>query len=276
MNLYLFSDLTFNKGMTVVSRNTIITAGIIINFFILGFSIFAFADTAGQAESLRAILDQDTLLNCITAGFLLVFSLVYGIVLRISFSKTLSAEMFFFSIFIITLSFEALRGIILYLSLKSAPFLFGIVATKAVLFARFMRAYAIFGAGLSAYGTRNPKTGIFLGVGALLAFAFAAAVPVDATRRSFDLLFYTSAEKVMNIIILCSYFISLMTFVLAGYLKNMQEYSHMAIGLFITVMGTQMIILLPDLIPISGAGILLLTGGSIFFSKRTHDLYLWG
>ena len=262
--------------MTISFRNSVITIGIVLSLLFVVISLFFFYLLFTREADITAILTPEVMANSITIGALVLFALVFGIILRISFSKTLSAEIFFFSIFILTLSFESLRIIIFFLTLRHLPFLYGIIATRVVIFARFIRAYSLFGAGLFAYGTRNPKTGLFLGLGALASFAFAAIVPVDVTRQSFDLLYTTGIESVINIILLFTYIITIFTFVLAGYTKKTQEYIQMALGLFLAVIGSQVIIFLPDLIFISAPGLVILIIGSILFSKKTHDLYLWG
>jgi hypothetical protein len=163
----------------------------------------------------------------------------------------------------------------IYIDYTSAPFFYGILVTRAVQFGRFLRVYTVFGAGLFACSTSTLKTGIFLGIGALLGFAFAAGIPVDATKQNFDLLYYIGITKYTKFLFLGAEFVSVLNFLLAGILKSLREYYFIAVTFLIAIAGADLIILFPGNIYILGLGFVLLIIGTILFSNRIHKLYLW-
>jgi len=275
-NLYLFPKVIFNRNMTILFRNTMITLGIVIGFIIFAGSVLT-AVNIPPLMSFAQYTDepQQLILNGSIVLFLILFALISSIILRIYFNKTLAPEMFFFTIFLLTFSFEALRIVIFYIELTSAPFFFGILVTKAVHFGRFLRVFSVFVSGLFACSRTNPKTGTFLGIGAILAFAYASGIPIDATRQSFDFLYQSGINRLIVIIFIGVQFVSVLNFILAGVLKNTIDYYVLSFGLFLTVLGGEFIVIFPAKIYLAAAGAACMVAGTILFSRRTHELYLW-
>lgn len=262
--------------MTILFRNTMITLGIVIGFVIFGGSVFtAITITPLVNLTQQTVLEQQLIINGSIVLFLVLFALISAIILRIYFSKTLAPEMFFFTIFLLTFSFEALRVVMFYIQITSAPFFFGILVTKAVNFGRFLRVFSVFVSGLFACSTTNPKTGTFLGIGTVLAFAYAGGIPIDATRQSFDFFYYSGFSEIIDFIFLGVQLISVLNFILAGILKNTSDYYVMTVGLFFTILGGEFIVMFPGKIYLAAAGAVCMVAGTVLFSRRTHELYLW-
>lgn len=259
--------------MTIVFRNTTMTIGIILAFCITlctAFITFLFLPNAPPQWTSAAVTIQTA--NIL---FLSLFSFVSSLLFRITFSKTLAPELFFFAIFILTFSFEAFRLIFLYFQFRSSPFIIGILITRIVHFGRFLRVYSLFAAGLFACSIANPKTGIYLGIGILLSLAYAIGIPVDATRRTGTFLYITGIADYTRIIFSIGEVISIINFVLAGVLKNTREYYFMALAFFITLGGSAVLISFPGRLLFLVIGVPFLLAGTIMFGNRSHELYLW-
>jgi len=261
----LFRYVIHNTIMTIVFRNTTMTIGIVLAFCItLGITFIVFP----VFLSIEAVQGINIL-------FLSLFSFVCALLFRITFSKTLAPELFFFTIFILTFSFEMFRLLFLYFDIRSYPFIFGIIVTRIVHFGRFLRIFSIFTAGLFACSLSNPKTGIYLGIGILLALGYAIGIPVDAAESTGTLLYGVGIAHYTRVIFAIGEVLSVINFILAGILKNTREYYFMAIAFFITLAGGTMLIAFPQRLLFLAIGVPLLLAGTILFGKRSHELYLW-
>ena len=220
-------------------------------------------------------LNNTLILQTLNILFLSLFSFVSSLLFRITFSKTLAPELFFFTIFILTFSFEAFRLLFLYFDLQSSPFIIGIIITRIVHFGRFLRVYSLFVAGLFACSIANPKTGIYLGIGILLSLAYAIGIPVDATEHTGSLLYQSGIADYTRIIFSIGKVVSIINFILAGILKNTREYYFMGIAFFITIGGSTILVDYPQKLLLFGIGIPLLVTGTVLFGRRSHELYLW-
>ncbi len=257
--------------MTIVFRNTTITVGVVLAFCItLCISLLLMIFIPQFSGNPR-----QEVLQVINIFYLGLYAFISALVFRISFSKTLAPEMFFFTVFILTFSFEVPRLLFYFLESQSAPFVFGILVTRVVHFGRFLRIFSIFVVGLFACSSTNPKTGIYLGIGILLSIAYAIGIPVDATEKTGHLLFVMGLEKSTQILFFLGKFFSIVNIILAGILKNTREYYLMAVSMFITLGGTTCLILFPGQLLFLLIGIPLITAGTILFGKQSHDLYLW-
>lgn len=256
--------------MTIVFRNTTMTIGIVLAFCIISCSLFISILFLPEMLNIGSPIVQG--MNII---FLSLFSFISSLIFRISFSKTLAPELFFFTIFILSFSFEAIRLIFLFFQTRTSPFIFGMIVTRIVHFSRFLRIYSIFVAGLFACSVANPKTGIYLGIGILLSIAYAVGIPVDATRKTDALLYVVGISRFTRITFSAAEVISIINFIFAGILKNTREYYFMGAAFFVTLAGSTLLITFPGQLIFLFIGIPLLIGGTVIFGKRSHELYLW-
>lgn len=264
--------------MTIVFRNISITLGIVFVFiviFSIGFLMFIFMPDFIQTLDEYNISAQTLIFNVGISFSLGLFAFIAALVFRITFNKTLAPEMFFFTIFILTLAFELFRIVHLYLLFTSTPFIYGIIITRLVHFGRFLRIYSVFIAGLFACSITNPKTGVYLGIGILLSVVYAVGIPIDATNMTENLLYTVGISQYIRITFIIIEALSVLNFVLAGVLKNTREYIFMAVSFIIILTGSELLITFPHSLPLFGGGMILLIIGTIFFGKRTHELYLW-
>lgn len=264
--------------MTIVFRNTTVTIGILIAFCltvsVFLFSLFFLPNILQRTPNFSEILGENIfqVSNVLYLGF---FSFAASLLFRIIFSKTLAPEMFFFTIFILTFSFEVPRILFLLFEYSNSPFNFSVIITRIVHFGRFLRVFSIFVAGLFACSISNPKTGVYLGIGILLSIAFAIGIPIDATQKTDALLYVMGLRSYTRILFSLGELLSIVNIVLAGILKNTREYYCMAVFLIVTIIGSNLLIIFPQRLLFLVIGIPIFTVGTILFGKQSHDLYLW-
>jgi hypothetical protein len=202
------------------------------------------------------------------------FALGGGLLFRIYFRRSISVEVFFFTLFLLSFFFEAFRLGVLYIIIREQPFSLGILFTRFVHFGRFFRVYCLFTAGLFAVTTKSWKPWLFLGVTALVSFTLVAGIPINPTELLPQMLYEVGNGPYMLVITLFFSFFSVVNLVLAAALKSTGEYYYLA-GAAALVLGGNVIVmyfLSPLLLILGGC---FLVGGSFFFGKMIHDLYLW-
>ena len=254
--------------MTISTRNNLllgilILCGIIVLLTVLGAA--ALWEEAREAEMLGI-----SVVSLFTAGF----SLGGGMLFRMYFRRSISVEVFFFTLFVLALFFEAFRLGVLYIVIREEPFFLGVLFTRIILFGRFFRLFSLFTAGLFAVSTKGWKPWLFLGVIALVSFTLVAGIPINPTRLLPQMMYEVGNSTYMLVITLFFSFFTILNLVLAAVLKSTREYYYIAASLAVVLAGHILIMyfISPLLLSIGG---FLIAGGSFFFGKLIHDLYLW-
>ena len=182
--------------MTLAVRNVVFIAGGAITLVLLvGFLAGAWALLAGPLADGQT-LPPDRLawknggweIGSPSVIAALVAAGMTGLLVAVSvtasagiFRRVSSAEVYFWILFLITLSTELLRLGQIILGLAGMPPVLGVVVTRAVLFGRLLGSLSLFVAGLYTAGADYPRIGsVTLGLAAV-AFLVVYFVPVDAS-----------------------------------------------------------------------------------------------
>jgi hypothetical protein len=260
--------------MTIAFRNTVLIFGILIGLIIaLLFSYTLYRILTEYGEFFWS--DVGAVKNAaVSAAFILV-SLIAGIVLKSYFKKSTSVEIFFFILFVLSLSFEALRVELLLLELTNQPAYFGAIITRIVLFGRIFRILCLFTAGLFATGFTYQKYELFIGLAILIAFTLAGTVAVDTSKMLNELIYDVGNRVEVRVVLIGLSIATVFNFVLGGILHNNRDYLFVSGGAACTVAGLELLshsLELYLIIP----GFVLLIGGIFLYSNRVHALYMWG
>jgi hypothetical protein len=262
--------------MTINTRNKIIVTGLsvavllLVGFLICVVLIFQSMTIAangpfggtGFTSILVSLLSE------------LVFSITAVTILYFSFKKTTSAEIFFFIIFLVTMTFDSLKaGFALFAVANVSPF-YGVLLTRMVYFSRFLGTLAILAAGLFAHGAEYQRMEIYLGAAFLLSVSLSTAMPVDFTVTDLSLLYAVGNARELGIVSVLFLTFGVFNFVLYAIQNSSRDYALIGIGLALTVIGREMLFFMHGPIaPI--AAFVMLIGGTTLFSERTHAVHLW-
>jgi len=267
--------------MTLTTRNTVLFFGlvvIILLFLSYCFSLFfIFYREFSFPFNLKLFslfgLGKDLVINFFLTLFIGIFSLCGWFVIRSSFSKTRSPEIFFFTFFLVSLSFEMIRVIHYYFFVREIPLIFGILFTRIVFFGRFFGLLCIFFSGLFSSWLNLQRVGIALSILILFCFTLAYAVPVNADIRP-DFLYSTGIESELFIIRIFLSAFAVLNFLFAAILKRNPDYIYLSIYTAAIVLGRELVSFFfsPQAV-IAGCGLLLF--GSLFFGRKLHSIYLW-
>lgn len=205
--------------------------------------------------------------------FLAVFAIGGWLYVQLSFQKTSSAEIFFFSFFLVSLSFETLKLMQLLFLVQSKPFLFNVLITRVIFFGRFFGLLCLFFSGMFSSWLQYQRIGSVLGISLLVPIALALVIPVS-TDMGRDLLFSLGIRREIGVAFYAIEVFGVLNYVISGVVLNNRDYFWMSGGILIILVGREFLFQSSGLI-ITLCGIALLCLGSILFGKKAHAVYLW-
>jgi len=203
-----------------------------------------------------------------------LFSIIAGFILLWFYIKTSSFEIFFFTLFLFTLSLEGARILQLFIQLEAQPTYFGVVVTRFIYFARLFDLCMIFLASLLSTGIKNQKIGFQLGISFLLSFFLAYTIPIDTLDMSSDLLYQAGDERNLAFLCITAQVFAVLNLFVSGILKQHKNYSYMGIGVLLALTGRELIFFLTNPVTIASSLALLITG-AVIFTIYANSLYLW-
>ena len=255
--------------MTIRTRNKIILLGICLTALL--FTAFL-ASTISVLKRNPAREAANALLA--PQATELLFVLAATTILYFSFRKTKSPEMFFFSIFLISMSFDSLKALLLLTETLDLPPYYGVLLTRAAYFGRFFGTLAVLISGLFSLGAEYQRMEIYLGVTFLLAFALSASVLVDMTETGTNLLYRIGNKRELGIINFLFLSFGVFNYVLYAVLNASKDHILIALGLALVIAGREIFFFTLNPMLLIGAVIMLIAGASLF-GERIHAVHLW-
>jgi len=255
--------------MTINTRNKTILSG-------LGLAVLLFC---GFLVSVILILKQTSaeinlLITLASLALELVFAIAAILILYFSFNKTKSPEIFFFIIFLLSMSFNSLKAsFVLVNILDFAPYYSGLL-TRAVYFGRFFGTLAVLVSGLFCLGAEYQRIEIYLGVTFLLAFTLSAAITIDLTETEAHLLYRMGNNTELLIISALFLCFGVFNYILYAVQNSSKDHVLMAVGLALVIGGREVIFFSRNLIALIVAYIMLI-GGAMLFGGRNRAVHLW-
>ncbi len=275
--------------MTLASRNTLLLLGIVFSLIVVGICAYVIAVIAAsgfvplQSDFVRTeqwlivhwqsptvnvfwVLGG-TCVNVVTAS-------VGGYLLRRYFLKTSAPEVFFFTVFTLSLCFEGVRSIELYFLYLNVPTLYGVILTRVVYFGYFLGGFCLLGSSLYAAGVQYPKYANPLGIAALVSFALAYVVPIDSLAPYPNLLFRIGNQATTQTISLVLGLLTILSYALAVMNGGTAERLPILFAVLMVLVGRDLLFYLSGPVGvISGGG--LLAVGTTVYGIRNYRLYLW-
>lgn len=191
-----------------------------------------------------------------------------------TFRKTVSAEIFFFSFWVLSLGLETFRILVLRCSSAGYPVSAVIFLSRLVVGVRLAGILAFFAAGLYAAGFRNEKLGSSLAVIFLVALTLAWVMPIDTGVYETGFLlrpgYKTMAVALAAVLALST----VINFFYAAYTTGELSYRVVAVGACLALTGEALVLAMWQPFAMA-AGVVLLFLGSWLLVSRLHAYYLW-
>lgn len=212
-----------------------------------------------------------------SAAAVLVLSLFSALCLGyilLSFRKTVSPEIFFFSFWVLSLACEAGRLLVFRFASGAYPQPWIILTARVVYGARILGLLCFFAAGLHAAGFRNEKLGSALGVIFVAGWSLAQALPFDTGSYEPSLMLRSGYSSLsLGLAALAGLGVVANLFY-ASFSSGEKSYRIVALGAGSALLG-QLLLLATWYPPTLALGTLLLFLGSWLFVSRLHAYYLW-
>lgn len=277
--------------MTLSTRNTILRLGLAVSVLVAGAAtaaavwLYLFASlgelrgvTTGAAVPWLG-LDFNATDNALlwVAGRTLVTSwfsvFALGVVLR-QFRRTTAPEMFFFSMFLVTLSFDAVRILQVVHEFMDLPIVWSILVTRVAYFGHALGIFCLFGSSLYAVGVDYQRTGAALSIAALIAFAFSYAVPVDPTVVYPNLLNPIGNQRTVQVVALVLNILVLSNLLYARFAQEDRGY-FVLLGAMLGITAGNELLFYAVGATWAAVGTGLIAVGVLVFWRQIHAMYLW-
>ncbi|MDR1411831.1 MAG: hypothetical protein LBI91_06480 [Spirochaetaceae bacterium] len=210
-----------------------------------------------------ASLAGTTLCSFITLVFIYFF-----------FEKTQAPEIFFITLFVLSLSFETMRLMTPLQKTWIIPSVYLLMAGRALLFGRFFGIISLFAAGVYAAGLEIQTQLNGTLIAAFIALVVSLGIPIDilAWDSSFSMVngyfsLFRMVETGVLLITMASFFIS-------AWSRGTPEYVSVGVGAFLMFAGRGILLSADTWIsPIPG--FLFLVAGIWLICTKLHKVYLW-
>ncbi len=210
-----------------------------------------------------------------SAGAACAASLLVLGTMSFAYRKTVSAELFFLSLWAFSLSFEALRGLTVQGALNGVPATFHAAVTRVVVIARFFGLFALFCAGLYASGYRNDRIGSVVLVALLAAVGIGAGIPLDSADLStLPLLQRPAFGSLRALFESVIALITVADFAYAWLWRGERAYRLPAPGSALALGGSWLLRVAPDP-ALAALAFVAVCAGAFLVLKPVHEYYLW-
>ena len=282
----LLIKLVFNRNMTLSLRNTLIKtllfmAVILFLFYTISILYMSKTEIFSFKELIRVLsvmygISNENLSNSLfwtitTTSVIFGFSLISSLLLFHYFKKKISPEIFFFILFILSLSFQTVRLFqFQLLVLNLSPF-FGVIITRFYYFFRLFSIFCLFSSSLFPIGVKFQKIGTILISILLLAFTISALMPIDPTSMSIHFLYQISDRTSIMIMILSIRLLTLINFTRVAITTKSKNYLIILLASFMIIIGDELLLILP--VPLIAFSLIMI--GTVLYSRSIYTYYLW-
>lgn len=236
----------------------------------------AFLAKAGALGSFRLgalVLSSHTLAAAGVGLCALFAALCLGFILQ-SFRKTVSAEIYFYAFWVLSVGLEALRLVVFDLAAGGGSIYWQIVATKVLLCSRYAGYLSLFASGLYAAGFRNEKIGTVAAVILTISMGLATAMPVNTGAFAPTLELRAGYIELNSGLILVVAVVTVANYLYAAHSSGEASYRLVALGAAVFLVGHRLLTTQWNPFAVI-AGFALLVAGSWLFVSRLHSYYLW-
>ena len=210
-------------------------------------------------------------LDCLAPA---IFAVVLGGAILRLFKKTVSSEIFYFSFWLSSLSFDPLRLLHFLLALKGETDMMLGVLDKLSMGIKVFGYMCLFISGLYAAGFRSERQFSIIAAAAVMSSFLCLALPVNTGVWAWNLMFKAGYGNSIAAFTLASILITVANYLIAVRARGDHAYYLIAVGLTAVSIGA--FFLGKDLSPATSlAALMVMVGGGILYVFRLHSFYLW-
>lgn len=275
--------------MTLAARNTIFVFGVILTFICLfvyavaGYALL-FGRYAGEVFSISSVQTWLGLRwevapffsysSLASAGVLgLISSTGVAISARL-FRRVSSAEIYFMTLFLMTLSVELVRIGQPLLEINDMPGALSALLTRIVLFGRLVGALSLFAAGVYSAGADYPRIGSVTLLIASLSFLIVYLVPVDTEQMNASFMNVTGGREAVDLLLAFLSTGAIVNYGIGWWRGHRERGGAIALTAIGFAIGKELVLHLPSIVSL-GSGLILLGVATASFVLVNRSYYLW-
>lgn len=210
----------------------------------------------------------------VISGLCSGFSVFGGFGFRRLLRRMSSLEIYFFLLFLITLSFDGLRVLNwVFLVNKVTPY-FGGVVTRISYFGYFMGLFCLFTSSIYSGEIQYQKAGTLLSVLATLSLALSYSMPVDITFLEPVLLYRVGGKEYLLLVRGGLMVLTLLSFARSALVSRLREEWAICGAVALLMVGREVVFFHSHTF-LGIGGILCLLVGSFYFSRKSYAKHLW-
>lgn len=203
-----------------------------------------------------------------------LFSLAASAVFLRFFRKINSSQIFFFIIFLYTLSLDGLKILHLFIGLFQLPLNYHGILTRCIYFAKLSGIFFLFSCSLSSNKGNYQSTGLIILIGIFAAVTITTFIPVDSVVLNNA--FLNTLGNLTELLIAAGLvlFLAAANYFITGYNQGNREYIVLGISFILIGVGREFLFFLPEgwfMI----FGFVFLISGAMLYGKRMYKFYLW-
>ena len=204
---------------------------------------------------------------------LMLFSVISLFLIRYSFLKTNSSEIFFYSLFLISLMFDLSRSYIALFNYFRIPEYYNIYASRVCYFGKFFGLASLFTAAFFTSEGETKKTETTTAVIILISYMLASSIPFSTYKLSTMIqqpgYFTYFAFSVLSIECL-----TLLIYIFNYLQSGNREYIPLALSMILIFAGRETTFFISDP-AVFITGLIFLSIGTVIFSNKVHQIYSW-
>ena len=204
---------------------------------------------------------------------LILFSIISLFLIRYSFLKTNSSEIFFYSLFLISLIFDLSRSYIAVFSYFRIPEYYNIYASRVCYFGKFFGLASLFTAAFFTSEEETKKTETTTAVIILISYMLASSIPFSTYKLS-TMIQQPGYFTYFAFSILSIEFLTALIYIFSYLQSDNREYIPLSLSMILIFAGRETTFFVSDPF-IFITGLLFLAIGTIIFSNKVHQIYSW-
>jgi hypothetical protein len=209
-----------------------------------------------------------------TLGAIGLFVPITLVIITHFFRKISAPEVFFFLVFLFTLTLDLAKILQPLTTLLELPRSYATTGTRVVYFGNILGVFCLFTSSLYIAGVTYQKTGTALGIALLVAFSLVYAIPVDSLELNPSLVHTVGEEMSVHIVLSVIYVLTILNTIYGVVGTQDSEYAVLLIGIVLLVIGRQLLFFLgTPLICAGGLGATI--AGAVVFAGKSRRMYLW-
>ncbi len=199
--------------------------------------------------------------------------LLASLVLILCFRHSSSQEIFYFQLFLLSLSLISIRLYSYGAAWYHLPFSVTVRISRAVLFFRFSGLLFLLLSGISVFDNRIQKSDPFFPFALVVSFGLAATIPVSSRFIQNTLTYLPVNELSLFFLFLIIKLIIPINFLWFFYQRKTIDYFILTTATILCITGETLLFYMTFYSCVGG--LILLLSGTILFSHRIYKLYLW-